>query len=324
MPDANKEMAELQSRIAFLEEEAVLLRRRLEDSPSRLRALEERTAETKAQLVGAMAQNAKLADTLREAREQIVALKAQVEKLSAPPSSYGVYLGEGPDGTRGDLRPGPQAARNVSPEVELADLTKGQEVVLNEALNVVEAASWEVVGEVMTLKDRLGDNRLLVIGQTDEEQVVRLAAPLHEPAAARRRLAAGRAAQRLRTGAPAAARGRDARPRGGARHLLLRHRRARAADRGDPGRGRAAVPARRPVHRARAAAPQGHPALRAARLRQDDDRQGGRELAGQARGGEGRARRRAQLLPQHQGPGAAQQVRRRDRAPDPADLPARP
>ena len=31
-----------------------------------------------------------------------------------------------------------------------------------------------------------------------------------------------------------------------------------------------------------------------------------------------------QLLPEHQGPGAAQQVRRRDRAPDPADLPAGP
>ena len=30
------------------------------------------------------------------------------------------------------------------------------------------------------------------------------------------------------------------------------------------------------------------------------------------------------VLPQHQGPGAAQQVRRRDRAPDPPDLPAGP
>ena len=178
MPDAHKEMAELQSRIAFLEEEALLLRRRLEDSPSRLRALEERTAETRAQLVGAMAQNAKLADTLREAREQIVALKAQVEKLSAPPASYGVYLGEGPDGTAEIFAQGRKLRVTVSPDVALADLTKGQELVLNEALNVVEAASWEVVGEVMTLKDKLDDNRLLVIGQTDEEHVVRLAAPL--------------------------------------------------------------------------------------------------------------------------------------------------
>src|SRR3712207_7287914 len=46
-------------------------------------------------------------------------------------------------------------------------------------------------------------------------------------------------------------------------------------------RGRAAVPARRPVPRVRAAPAQGHPAVRPARLRQDADRQGGRQLAGQ-------------------------------------------
>ena len=54
-----------------------------------------------------------------------------------------------------------------------------------------------------------------------------------------------------------------------------------APDRADPRRGRAAVPARRPVPRAPAAPAQGRPALRPARLRQDADRQGGGQLAGQ-------------------------------------------
>ncbi len=56
------------------------------------------------------------------------------------------------------------------------------------------------------------------------------------------------------------------------------------------------------------------------------DRQGGGQLAGQE-DGRGARRRRARgevLLPQHQGPGAAEQVRRRDRTAHPADLPAGP
>jgi proteasome-associated ATPase len=178
MSDDQAELLELRTQIAFLEEETAVLRRRLEDSPSRVRALEERLLETKTQLSGAMAQNAKLADTLREAREQIVALKEQVEKLAAPPSGYGVYLGSGPEGTAEIFAQGRKLRVNVSPEVDLDELVHGQEIVLNEALNVIEAARFEVVGEVMTLKERLDADRLLVIGRTDDEQVVRVADPL--------------------------------------------------------------------------------------------------------------------------------------------------
>jgi proteasome-associated ATPase len=68
---------------------------------------------------------------------------------------------------------------NVSPNVELPELRPGQEVVLNEALNVVIAQSYETVGEVVMLKEVLADGeRALVISQADEERVVRLAEPL--------------------------------------------------------------------------------------------------------------------------------------------------
>jgi proteasome-associated ATPase len=67
----------------------------------------------------------------------------------------------------------------VSPNVELSELRPGQEVVLNEALNVVIAQSYETVGEVVMLKEVLADSeRALVISQADEERVVRLAEPL--------------------------------------------------------------------------------------------------------------------------------------------------
>ena len=176
-PDANAEG--MRARIQFLEEEAQLLRRRLEDSPSRVRALEERLMENKAQLSGAMAQNTKLADTLREAKDQIIGLKEQVEKLAAPPSGYGVFLGAGPDEDTCEIfTQGRKLRVNVSPEVDVTTLRPGQELVLNEALNVVEAAGYEMVGEVMAVKEVMGDGRLLVMGHTDDEQVVRMADPL--------------------------------------------------------------------------------------------------------------------------------------------------
>jgi proteasome-associated ATPase len=178
MPDQQAELTELRTQITFLEEEIELLRRRLEDSPSRVRQLEERLVEAKGQLSGLAGQNTKLADTLREAREQIIALKQQVEKLSAPPSGYGIFLSARDDATVEIFAQGRKLRVNVSPEVDPQTLVPGQEIVLNEALNVVEAASFEVVGEVMTLKERLGEDRLLVIGHTDDEQVVRVAEPL--------------------------------------------------------------------------------------------------------------------------------------------------
>src|SRR5688500_17792305 len=169
MADHETELAELKSQVRLLEEETATLRRRLEDAPARLRSVEERLMEAKSQLSGAMAQNGKLADTLREAREQIVALKAQIEKLSSPPSGYGVFLEANPDGTVEIFAQGRKLRVNVSPDLEAGTLRRGQEVVLNEAMNVIEAARWEQVGEVMTLKEHLSDGRLLVVGHTDDE-----------------------------------------------------------------------------------------------------------------------------------------------------------
>jgi proteasome-associated ATPase len=178
MSDHDSELEELRAQIRFLEEEAGLLRRRLEDSPSRVRALEERLIETKQQLSAAANQNAKLADTLREAREQIVGLKQQLEKLASPPSGFGVFLGHREDETVEIFAQGRKLRVAVSPEVDVVGLRPGQEVMLNEALNVIEAAGYEQIGEVTTLKERLGADRLLVINHTDDEQVVRVAEPL--------------------------------------------------------------------------------------------------------------------------------------------------
>jgi proteasome-associated ATPase len=177
-PDPGAEASELRRQIQFLEEETALLRRRLHDSPRQVRVLEERLLETKGQLAQALSQNERLAATLREAREQIVALKEEVEKLTAPPSGYGVFLGVNEDGTI-DISTGGRKLRvNVHPEIDPKSLQPGQEVMLNEALNVVEACAYEVQGEVVQLKEMIGLDRALVIGNADEERVVQVGEPL--------------------------------------------------------------------------------------------------------------------------------------------------
>ncbi|MEV0785279.1 proteasome ATPase [Streptomyces sp. NPDC050423] len=165
--------------VAYLEQEIAVLRRKLADSPRHTRILEERIVEFQTNLAGVSAQNERLANTLREARDQIVALKEEVDRLAQPPAGFGVFLQGNEDGTCDIFTGGRKLRVNVSPSVELDDLRRGQEVMLNEALNVVDAMEFERAGEIVTLKEILEDGeRALVVGHTDEERVVRLAEPL--------------------------------------------------------------------------------------------------------------------------------------------------
>ncbi|MFJ4714593.1 proteasome ATPase [Streptomyces sp. NPDC088785] len=165
--------------IAYLEQEIAVLRRKLADSPRHTRILEERIVELQTNLAGVSAQNERLANTLREARDQIVALKEEVDRLAQPPAGFGVFLTANEDGTADIFTGGRKLRVNVSPSVALEELRRGQEVMLNEALNVVEAMEYESVGDIVTLKEILEDGeRALVTGHTDEERVVRLAEPL--------------------------------------------------------------------------------------------------------------------------------------------------
>jgi proteasome-associated ATPase len=173
------EVSSLTAQISFLDEEIAVLRRRLADSPRQVRLLEERLRETEASLTSVSSQNERFALTLREARDQIVALKEEVDRLAQPPSGFGIFLAAREDSTADVFTGGRKMRVNVSPNVDLEALKPGQEVVLNEALNIVIAQGYETVGEIVMLKELLADGeRALVISHADEERVVRLAAPL--------------------------------------------------------------------------------------------------------------------------------------------------
>ncbi len=181
-PDARRasraeqaELQELREQARHLDDEVANLRRKLADAPKRVRALEERLLETKGQLAQAVAQNEKLSYTLREAREHIAALRDEVDKLTRPPSAYGVVVGKNDDDTIDIQSSGRKMRVNVHPDVDLDELARGQEVVLNESFNVILARPAEVSGEVVSIKDVMEDGvRAIVIGRADEERVCEL------------------------------------------------------------------------------------------------------------------------------------------------------
>src|SRR3989449_2188589 len=152
-------VADLQQQVKVLEEDVVGLRRKLQDAPKRVRTLEEKLLETKGQLAQAVSQNEKLTYTLREAREHISALREEVDKLTQPPSAYGTFLGENDDGSVDVFSGGRKMRVALHPELETGTLKRGQEVVLNESLNVVLARGTEVSGEVVALKELLEDGK---------------------------------------------------------------------------------------------------------------------------------------------------------------------
>jgi len=137
-----------------------------------------RLYQSRYQLDQATKQNDKLVATLQEAKAQIEALRAEVEKLTAPPSTYAIFSSTNEDGTGNVFVSGRKMKVSLHPAIKSKELRRGQEVVLNEALNVIEAKGFEVQGEVVRLKDMLEGNRALVTLHFDEEKVAELADPL--------------------------------------------------------------------------------------------------------------------------------------------------
>ncbi len=128
-----------------------------------------------AQLALLAAKNERLAEALRAARDQIVELKKQIDELAKPPGTYATFLAAHDDGSVDISSSGRKMHVSASPSLDVAELKPGQEVKLNEAMTVVSAGGFERTGELVTIKEVLDEDRVLVVGRADEERVVRLA-----------------------------------------------------------------------------------------------------------------------------------------------------
>jgi len=174
------QVQDLQAYVRSLETETGRLRKKLEDAPKEFMILENKLREANRQLVQAFNQNEKLVNTLYEAREQITSLKEEVDKLCAPPSTYGVYLSVNEDGTVNILSQGRKVKVNLHPSIKAEEIKPGQELILNEGPNVVETAGYVIQGEVVILKEQLDAERAIVTQRADEDRVGIIADPLRQ------------------------------------------------------------------------------------------------------------------------------------------------
>ncbi len=177
-PDLSSEDA---AELEELRREAAILREQLDNaSGSHSAARSPRDVhQLEARIDSLASRNSKLMETLKEARQQLLALREEVDRLGQPPSGYGVLLATHEDDTIDVFTSGRKMRLTCSPNIDVKSLRKGQTVRLNEALTVVEAGTYESVGEISTLREILADgHRALVVGHADEERIVWLAEPL--------------------------------------------------------------------------------------------------------------------------------------------------
>ena len=172
------EAEHLQDAIRFFGSDSSEFRRRLDRMLADFDTLRRRYETSRAQLHDAERQNEKLVNMLQEAKQQIELLKEEVDKLCAPPNTYGIFTRANKDGTAELLVDGRPMRVNVHPNLDAFQFEDGQSVVLNEAFNVIEAAGYVQRGEIVTVVDHVSENRIVVLGHTDDEKVVMLSEPL--------------------------------------------------------------------------------------------------------------------------------------------------
>jgi len=172
------DLESLRDALRFLGPDAGDLVRRIERVLVEYELIRQRFDRTRQQVYDAERQNEKLVNTLQDAKQQIDMLKEEVDKLCAPPNTYGVFERANKDGTVEINVDGKMMRVNVHPNVRPDDLMEGQLVVLNEVFNIVDAVGFEPRGEVVQVSETLDDGRVMVLGHADEERVVTLSQPM--------------------------------------------------------------------------------------------------------------------------------------------------
>ena len=175
---ARDEIEDLRNALRLFGADSPEFRRRLDRVLAEHEALRRRYHMARDQFTDAERQNERLVGVLQEAKQQIELLKEEVDKLCAPPNSYGIFTRANKDGTAEIYVDGRQMRVNVHPDVDPFQFVEGQQVILNEAFNVVEPAGFTARGEVASIVDFLPDNRVVALGHTDDERVITLSDPL--------------------------------------------------------------------------------------------------------------------------------------------------
>lgn len=125
-----------------------------------------------------MKKNARIEEVeqaLRKMQAQLIDLSERIAELTKPPSPIGTFCAPDTDGTAIILFSGREMRVHVDSRLKIGELRRGQKVILNDAMVVVDARPYEDQGEIARLKEVLDKQRVIVTLRHDEEHVVRLA-----------------------------------------------------------------------------------------------------------------------------------------------------
>ncbi|QGH69164.1 proteasome ATPase [Pseudactinotalea sp. HY158] len=150
----------------------------MSDVPGRIGSGARTIDEVRKEAVDLAAKNERLVAALTSARTQLVELRGQLEEMSRPPASYATFLARHEDRTVDVFSSGRKLRLGVVAAIDVDALHPGQELQLNDAMTVVAAGEYERAGELVTVKETYGADRVLVVGRADDERVLRLSGPL--------------------------------------------------------------------------------------------------------------------------------------------------
>lgn len=176
-----QQIKELYSQVKFFEGEADELIQKLERNLHEFEILRRKYYRVKEQQNESLRRNERLASKLQELKTLIQEKQEEIDSLCAPPNSYGTFIMVNDDHTVDVDSDGRRLRVNARPGFEVTQLTAGQQVILNEAFNIIGIAGQESKGEIVQVTGLLNGDRVIVTGRADEEKVVELAEELrHE------------------------------------------------------------------------------------------------------------------------------------------------
>lgn len=170
------------------------LRQKYDSTRRRLATLVEDNRQLRADLDTAARNNRRMVEILNLTRDEITTLKDSIADNAQPPFSFGTVL-EVHAGREHDpeielpavarpsadiLYSGRKMRTHISPLLNPEAVTSGSEVLLDEGLSIVAVLGASPTGETGRVKELLDEHRLVVMGRSDDEHVVKRAGALQD------------------------------------------------------------------------------------------------------------------------------------------------
>jgi len=173
-----QEIKELYTQVKFFESESDELMQKLERNLHEFEILRRKYYRVKEQQHESLRRNERLASKLQELKTLIREKQEEIDTLCAPPNSYGTFITLNEDNSADIDSDGKRLRVAVRPGVNPFQFKVGQQLLLNEAFNVIGFAEQESKGEIVKVIDLLDEKRVIVRGRADEEKVMGLAEEL--------------------------------------------------------------------------------------------------------------------------------------------------